>query len=319
MSSLPSLEEIEQARKRLRSTIVHTPLVPLHSCSGTSHILLKLEIHQAVNSFKLRGIFNAAASLDPQARKRGFSTVSAGNTAQAVAWAGRYFGVPARSLMPDSAPHTKIEAVRRYGGTPVLVPIDRLFAYLKNEEWKRESYCFIHPWTNRDVMTGHASLGLEILEDCPDVESVFVPVGGGGLICGVGAAIKHLKPEVRLVAVEAAGCPHVSRSLEAGKPLEVPCRTFCDGVAVPYVTSQVFPLLQQIVDEVVCVSDEEVKATIGRLARGNKILVEGAGALSVAAALSRTRADQGRTVCLVTGGSIDDAELLECLQREPVD
>ena len=178
-ASRPSLAEIRQAAERIGGVVVDTPLVPLRSFESESDILLKPEIHQPVTSFKIRGVFNAVACLSDEERQKGLSTVSAGNTAQALAWTGRYFGVPTRSLMPDNAPNTKIEAVRAYGGTPVLVPVDELFRFLREHGWESEPYAYIHPWTNRNVMLGHASMGLEIFAACPEVDSVFVSVGGG--------------------------------------------------------------------------------------------------------------------------------------------
>ena len=309
----PTIDEIRQAARRLRDVSVRTPLVPLHSFSDRSTILLKPEIHQPVTSFKIRGVYNAVASLTDEDRSRGLSTVSAGNTAQSLAWAGRHFGVPARSVMPEQAPTSKVEAVRAYGGTPVLLPMQEVFRYLREHLWEQEPYSFIHPWTNRNVMIGHASLALEILEDCPEVDSVFVPVGGGGLIGGVGAALKALRPSARLFAVEPEGCPSLARSIEAGEPVTVDCDTICDGVAVPYMTHEMFPLLNEIVDRVVLVSDQRVKATVKQLALGNKIIAEPSGALATAAALSMAEIDRGKSVCLVTGGSIDEAKFVSIL------
>ena len=294
--------------------ILHTPLVPLHSFEEPSDIFLKPEIHQAVTSFKIRGIFYAVASLGEEERRRGVSTVSAGNTAQALAWAARTFGISARSLMPETAPRSKIDAVRAYGATPVLVPVEEVFRFLREHGWEEEPYSFIHPWTNQDVLTGHGSLGLEILADMPDVETVFVPVGGGGLIAGVGSALKAVQPSVKVFAVEPKGCPSLHASLKAGKPASVDCRTICDGVAVPYITDEMFPLLKELVDEVVLVPEEAVKATIKRLALRDKMIVEGAGALSLAAALSVPKEERGKSVCILTGGSIDAEKLVEILE-----
>ena len=215
----PKIGEIREAARSLKDVVLRTSLVPLHSFGNPSTILLKPEVHQAVTSFKICGVYHAVSSLDDEQRQRGISTVSAGNTAQALAWVGRKFGVPARSIMPDSAPTTKIDAVRAYGGEPVLVPMDEVFRYLREHLWEREPYAFIHPWTNRNVLIGHGSLGLEILEDCPDVETVFVPVGGGGLIGGVGTALKALKSDVRVIAVEPEGCPSLYESLRADRPV----------------------------------------------------------------------------------------------------
>lgn len=289
--------------------IRHTPLVPLHEGYGADDIFLKLETFQPVGSFKLRGVFNAVASLSEDERRNGVATVSAGNTAQALAWSARHFGVPARSLMPDTAPQAKIDAVRAYGGEPILVPVAEIFRYLKERGWESDPFAFIHPWTNRNVMTGHGSLGLEIVEDLEDVETVLVPVGGGGLLAGVGAALRAIKPGVRIVAVEPEGCCAFRRSLEAGRPIEVSCKTLCDGVAVPYMTAEMFPLLREITSTVELVSEADVKAAVKGLALRDKVVAEPSGALALGAALRIPRADRGKTVCLVTGGSIDASKL----------
>ncbi len=311
-SAWPTLEEIGEARERIRGAARRTPLVPADERFDAEDVYLKLETFQPVGSFKLRGIFNAVAELSEEERRRGVSTVSAGNTAQALAWSARRFGVRARSLMPEHAPLAKIEAVRAYGGEPALVPVAEVFRYLRDEGWKSEPYAFIHPWTNRAVMTGHASLGLEILEDLPDVETVLVPVGGGGLLAGVGAALRAAKPSVRIVAVEPSGCAALHRSLEAGRPMEVDCHTICDGVAVPYITGEMFPLLRELASSVVLVPEDRVKWAVKGLALWNKVVAEPSGALAIAAALSLPKAQSGRlgkTVALVTGGSIDPAKL----------
>jgi threonine dehydratase len=311
----PGLSEIETAAGRLHGVCVRTPLVALHTFEADDGILIKPEIHQPAGSFKVRGVFNAVAALEPEVRTRGLSTVSAGNTAQALAWTARRFGVAAQAIMPEGAPVTKVEAVRRYGARPVLVPVEELFRFLKERLWEREPHAFVHPWTDRNVMIGHGTIGLEIFADCPDVETVYVPVGGGGLIGGVGSALRARAPGVRVVAVEPQGCPALHRSLKRGHPVEVSCRTMCDGVAVPYITDEMFPLLQEIVDEVVLVSEQAVRSTIRRLARYDRVIVEGAGALAVAAALATPLSRRGRSVCLLTGGSIDTDAFLEILGR----
>jgi threonine dehydratase len=312
-ADLPSLAEIREARERIGAVVRHTPLVPAHEGFRAEEVYLKLETFQPVGSFKLRGVFNAVAALPDAERRRGVSTVSAGNTAQALGWSARYFGVTARSLMPETAPSTKIEAVRAYGGEPVLVPVAEIFRYLKQAGWEKEPFAFIHPWTDRNVMKGHGSLGLEILEDLPDVETVLVPVGGGGLMAGVGSALRRAKPEVRIVAVEPEGCPALFRSLEAKRPMEVDCRTICDGVAVPYVTEEMFPILRELTAEVRLVSEANVSAAVRNLALFNKIVAEPSGALALAAALDMPPAARGKTVCIVTGGSLDAGKLAHIL------
>jgi len=311
MSIAPTLEEIQAAAASLREVIVHTPLLPTR---GAQDIWLKAEIFQPVTSFKLRGVFHAVASMTPEARAAGVSTVSAGNTAQALAWAARHFDVPSRSIMPDKAPQTKIDAVRALGGTVQLTPMPEVFRYMKEHLWEDEPYAFVHPWTDRRVMTGHGSMGLEIIADLPNVETVFIPVGGGGLMGGVGSAIKALAPNVRLIAVEPKGCPSLHAAIAHGSPVDIESQTICDGVAVPYVTRQMFPLLRELADEVVLVSERAVRAAVKRLALTSKLVVEPAGALSLAAALAMPLAERGRSVCVLSGGSLDPDLLVEILQ-----
>jgi threonine dehydratase len=304
----PSRAEIEAARERIRAVLVPTPLVPLEA-DGDAPILLKPEVLQPSGSFKIRGIYHAVARLPAEVRARGLATVSAGNTAKALAWCARRFGVSARSVMPEGAPATKVAALRALGGTPVLLPTSEVFRFLKERRFEREPHAFVHPWIDREVWAGHASLGLEILADCPDVRTVFVPVGGGGLFCGVASALRALAPEVRVVAVEPSACPHVAAALRAGRSVDVECRTLADGVAVPYLTAEVLPHLQELAAEVVQVSEDEIRAAIRRLATASHLVAEGAGALAAAAALRTPPGRRGKSVALVTGGSIDPAVL----------
>jgi threonine dehydratase len=312
----PSLNEFKAAVKSLESVIVRTPLIPYRGGDNDAKILLKPEILQAVNSFKVRGVFNAVASLSAEEKARGVSTVSAGNTAQALAWTARYFGISARSIMPETAPPPKIEAVKAYGGIPILVPMSEVFRFLQEDLWEQEPYSFIHPWTNRQVMIGHGSLGLEIMDDAPDVDTVFIPVGGGGLMGGVGSAIKAVNPSVRIYAVEPEGCPKLRSAVDHGQPITVECKTICDGVAVPYITDEMFPLLNELIDEVLLVSERSVRAGIRSILWRNKMLAEPAGALALAAALQMPPTHRGKSVCLVTGGSIGVELLMEILQED---
>ena len=178
----------------------------------------------------------------------GLSTVSAGNTALALAWAARRRGVPAFSLLPETAPPAKIEGFRAAGGTPRLVTVPELFRFLKEHLWEDEPYLFVHPWTCPLVHRGHASLAVELLEAAPEVESVFIPVGGGGLLTGVAGALKDRRPDIRIFAVEPAGCAALHHSLQAGRAVSAPCETVCDGAAVPYLTEELYPALANLVD-----------------------------------------------------------------------
>lgn len=304
MIELPTREEIERAAETLAPILLPTPLLPLRDGGEENGILLKPESLQRASSFKIRGVFHAVSQLTPSARAHGLSTVSAGNTAQALAWSARHFGVAARSLMPATAPQTKIDAVRAYGAQPVLVPTEELFRFLRERGWEAEAHAFIHPWIERNVMVGHATLGRELAEEA-EFDSVFVPVGGGGLIVGVASAIRRYRPGVRIVAVEPEDCAALHTSLERGRPSQVPCHTICDGVAVPYITDEMFPLLRELVDEVQLVSEQEVMTAIRILALENGLIAEPSAALSVAAARRVAEAERGRTVCIVTGRSID--------------
>ena len=305
----PTRAELEAAAIGLRGTAIHTPLVPF------AGLHIKLETLQPVGSFKIRGVFHAVSQLSAEERAHGLSTVSAGNTAQALAWCGQRFGVLARSVMPDTAPIAKIEAVRRLGGEPVLLPIAEVFRFLKEHRWEREPYAFIHPWTDRQVWIGHGTLGLELVQDLPEVGTVYIPVGGGGLLVGVASAVKLLRPQTRIVAVEPEGCPALKESLRLGRPTEVDCSTICDGVAVPYVTEEVYPHLEALVDEVQLVPDKAVEAMIARLLFEMKILAEPSGALAVCAAERDPAPTTGPRVAIVTGGSIDRDKLLGIISR----
>jgi threonine dehydratase len=218
--------------------------------------------------------------------------------------------------MPETAPTPKIEAVKAYGGTPVLVPISEVFRFLQEHLWEQETYSFIHPWTNRQVMIGHGSLGLEIMDDAPDVDTVFIPVGGGGLMGGVGSAIKAVNPSVRIYAVEPEGCPKLRSAVDHGQPVTVECRTICDGVAVPYITDEMLPLLSELIDDVLLVSERSVRAAIRSILWRNRMLAEPAGALALAAALQIRPTDRGKSVCLVTGGSVGVELLMGILQED---
>jgi len=310
---LPTESEIRAARDGLEGVLQPTRPVPFRGAGGAG-LWLKPEVHQVIGSFKIRGIYHAVASMRPEDRARGLATVSAGNTAQALAWCGRHFGVAARSLMPEHAPETKKAAVRALGGTPVLVPVDEVFRYLRERLWEEEPYAFVHPWIDRRVWVGHGSLGLELAEECADVESVYIPVGGGGLFTGVACALRALVPDVRIVAVEPEGCPSLHAALAAGRPVDVECDTSCDGVAVPYVTAELFPILSELADEAVLVSEAEVERAVRDLALENKLVAEPSGALACAAARCEPLERRGRSVALVTGGSIDPEKLARILE-----
>jgi len=299
----PSIDAVRAAADRLRGYIARTLLVPF---PGDRGILLKPENLQPTGSFKVRGVFNWALGLAGDERARGFSTFSAGNTARALALAARRFRVNCRSILPDYAPQNKVAALREAGVKTELVAFEEMADWLFRAGWKEEPWAFLHPWTEPAMIAGHATIGLEVLEDCPDVETVFLPVGGGALCAGVGSVLKALKPGIRVVAVQAESYPALDASLRAGRPVWVESKpTVCDGVAVPFVTDGMFPLLSDVVDEVMVVPENRVLDAMRRLALESGLVVEGAGALGLAAALEKPEQDRGRMVCPVTGGNVE--------------
>ncbi len=308
----PTIDAVRKAREVIRGGARRTSLLSFGR--GDTGIRLKSEVGQPTGSFKIRGVYNWAAGLPPAAVKRGFSTFSAGNTALALAHCARLFKTTCRSILPDYAPDIKVRTLREQGVETVLVPFEHLADYIFSAGWRKEPYAFLHPWTEPAMIAGHATIGLEIIEELPDVATVYVPVGGGALAAGVGSAIGMLNPAVRIVGVQTESYPALARSFRAGKPVWVePQPTICDGVAVPFATDQLFPLLEKTVDTVAVVSEEEARDAVRDLARECGLVAEGAGALALAAALDTPREERGLAVCLVTGGNIPASLLDEIL------
>jgi threonine dehydratase len=294
--------------------VVRTPLVRFARSDEEAPIYVKPESLQPTGSFKLRGAYNWAAHLSDSERRRGLSTVSAGNTALAVGYTAQLFGVPARSLLPESAPATKIEAIRALGMQADLVPMEDLMGYLFEARWQQESHCFLHPWVEPRMLAGSATIGQEIVEDLPDVDSIFVPVGGGGLIGGIGSALKRLRPSTKVIAVQTEACAPLRASLDAGAPRWVTAQpTVCDGTAVPFVVDEMYGLLSQVIADVVVVSEAQVKDAVRSLAQSARLIAEGSGALAFAGACSIPAKERGTSVCILSGASIDSQRLIDIL------
>jgi len=290
------IQRIRAAADRARSHVMRTPLVPVEGA------LLKLECLQPTGSFKVRGFF-AAALLIPQERlRKGLITVSAGNAAQACAYVARELGVPCRVVMYDTAPPPKVEGVKRWGGVPIPMPRDEMLRWMAEEGWHSEPEAFIHPFADHEVMAGHGGLGVELVEDVPDLARVIVPVGGGGLIGGVASAIKALRPEVEVIGVQSDGYPLWTRCLEAGGPVAIKPETIADGTTAPF-DARMFELLKECVDRWLTVPEPRLRAAVPQLASTAKVVAEGAGALAYAAL---EQLEPGpRTVAVVSGGNID--------------
>ena len=272
---------------------------PLISIEGA---LLKLECLQPTGSFKVRGFFAAALALDPAQLRRGLITVSAGNAAQACAYVAKTLGVKCRVVMYDTAPPLKIDGVKRWGATPILMPRDEMLRWLAEEKWRNEPETFLHPFADPQVMAGHGGLALELLEDVPDLERVLVPVGGGGLIGGIASALKGLRPEIEVIGVQSDGYPLWTRSLAAGGPVSIKPDTIADGTTAPF-DARMFELLKECVDRWLTVPEPRLRSAVPELASTAKAVAEGAGALAYAAL---EQLEPGlRTVAVVSGGNID--------------
>ena len=304
MSVVP-IERIRAAAERARPHVLRTPLMPVETA------LLKLECLQPTGSFKVRGFFAAALQLPAERLSRGLITVSAGNAAQACAFAAHELGVPCRVFMFDTAPPPKVEGVKRWGGQVVPLPRDQLLAWMAAEGWSAEPEVFIHPFADAEVMAGHGGLGLELIEDVPDLERVVVPVGGGGLVGGVASAVKALRPKIEVVGVQSDGYALWSRAFAEGGPVALKVETIADGTTAPF-DPRMFELLGQCVDRWVTVPEPRLKAAIAEIASKAKVVAEGAGALAYAAL--EQLAPGPRTVAVVSGGNIDP-KLLASLLR----
>lgn len=313
-----SLDSIRDAAARLASRIHRTPLFSSESLGerAGARVLLKCESFQKTGSFKPRGALNIVLSMEPERRARGLITVSAGNHAQAVAWAARAAGVPCTVVMPVDAPRSKTDAVRGYGGT-IVAHEDRatLFDRLREEE-ARTGAAFVHPFDDPIGLAGAGTVGLEIVEQVPDVTCVVVPIGGGGLMAGVTSAVKALRPSCRVVGVELEAGPGMAPALEAGKPVPVPRpSTIADGLTPPFVGAIPLEVARTALDEIVPIAEREIVEAMRELMVRAKLYVEGSGAAATAALLSgRIRARSGETVVsIVSGGNVDPERALAAI------
>jgi threonine dehydratase len=309
------LQDIQQARITLSGIAIRTPLLQLR---GTGDIWIKPEVLQPVGSFKVRGAYNALALMAAESGLSGACTLSAGNMSQAVAWSARKLGLSATAIMPEGAPQSKIDATSAYGAQIEFIPRDQMFIAMQDGRFNHRPG-FVHPFADPRVAAGNGTVGLEILDELDDVETVIVPVGGGGLLLGIATAIKATRPDVRVFGVQPEGCAALAESFDAGEPVSVACNSFVDGAGSPVVFSDTFPALQRLVDGCLTVSDDATRAAIYRLATGNKVVAEPAGAMAVAAALALPETERGKTVCIISGGSINPDLLADVLERGSVE
>ncbi|HEY6785127.1 MAG TPA: pyridoxal-phosphate dependent enzyme [Gemmatimonadales bacterium] len=301
-----SLEEIRQARERIAGTIVRTPLVRLELGPGQPDIRLKLENLQPINAYKLRGAANAVARLPEAERNRGVWTISAGNAGQGVAYAARKAGVPCTVVCIETAPVAKLERMKALGAKLVPVPYEVAWKALDDRAYPGVEGTFVHPFDGHDFIAGHATMGLEILEDAPDAVAVIAAIGGGGLITGVGSAVKALKPEVKVWGAEPETAAPMARSLEMGSPQTFAewKASFVDGAGGQSVFPRMWQRMRPVMDGCIVVTLDETKRAMRLMAEKARVISEGAGALPLAAALTG-KAGQGPIVAVVSGGNID--------------
>ena len=308
--------DIEQARSRIASTALRTPLVKLDLGGDAPDIRLKLENLQPTNAYKIRGAANAVACLSDAERARGVWTISAGNAGQGVAYAARQFGIKCTVVAIETAPQTKLDRMRALGATIVPVSYDEAWKAAEGHEYAGLDGTFIHPFDNHDFIAGHGTMGLEILEDAPDVRTVIAAIGGGGLISGVGSAIKSRRPDVAVIGAEPETAAPYAYSLREGGPRKFPNwqASFVDGAGGKSVTERMWQRMQPVTDGTITVSLQQVSDAMRLIAEKTRTIAEGAGALSLAAALTG-QAGEGPIVCVVSGGNIDLKAFAELVTR----
>jgi threonine dehydratase len=310
---LPTLAEIEAARDRIHATVIRTPLVRLQADDTPAEIYLKLENLQPIGSFKLRGAANAIAQLPPEQLRHGVLTASAGNMAQGAAWMARQLGIACTVVAPETAPATKLAAIERLGGRVIKVPFERWWQTFQERAYPDVDAAFIHAFDDPAVMAGNGTIGLEILEDVPDADAIVIPWGGGGLTCGIAAAVRALKPDTRVYAAEVATAAPLAAALAAGAPVEVAFTpTFVDGIGSKTVFPQMLERARGLIDGALVAQLDAVAAALRLLAERNRVIAEGAGACPVACALGG-QAGGGKVVCVVSGGNIDLHKLCSLL------
>jgi threonine dehydratase len=309
-------DDVDAARQRLAGVVPRTPMIRLETDAG-AELLLKLECLQPVRSFKVRGAYNALSILADAEVAHGVYTASAGNMAQGLAWSARRRGVRCSVVVPDNAPATKLDGIRRLGAEIVKVPYDEWWEVFATHRFAPlEPARFVHPVSDVGMMAGNGTIGLEILEDVPDVSAVLVPFGGGGLSCGIAAAIQASRPDVQVFGCEVDTAAPLAAAIAAGRPVDIDrTPTFVDGIGGKAVLEEMWPPVKRLLAGSLVSPLSEVEAAIRLLVSRCAIVAEGAGAASVAAGLKHT-GSLGRIVCVVSGGNLDAGVLARILNGE---
>ncbi|HEY8433315.1 MAG TPA: threonine/serine dehydratase [Sphingomicrobium sp.] len=311
-----SIEDIEQARERIAGTVLRTPLVKLDHGGDGPEIWLKLENLQPTNAYKIRGGANAVAALSGEERARGVWTISAGNAGQGVAYAARKFGIACTVVAIETAPQTKLDRMRALGATIVPVSYSDAWKAAESHSFQGLESTFVHPFDNHEFIAGHGTMGLEIVEDLPEVQTVIAAIGGGGLITGVGSAVKALKRGVKVLGAEPETAAPYAHSLREGSPQWFPDwkASFVDGAGGQSVTERMWQRMRPVTDGAITVTLDQTRDAMRLIAEKSRTIAEGAGALSVAAALSGSAGD-GPIACVVSGGNIDLQKFAELVIR----
>jgi threonine dehydratase len=307
------ISAIEEARRVIAGKAIRTPLVRLNLPDAPAEIYLKLENLQPIGSFKIRGAANAIARLSPELVERGVVTASAGNMAQGVAWCARELRVPCTVIAPSSAPDTKVLAIERLGGRVIKVSFDEWWRAFEQRSFPGVEGTFIHAFDDPHVMAGNGTIGLEILEDLPDVDAVVIPWGGGGLTCGVASALRQLRPVCRVFTAEVSTAAPFAASLTAGIPTAINYQpSWVDGIGAKAVFPQMFDRARYLIDGALVANLDPIASALRLLVTRNHIVAEGAGACPVACSLSGA-AGPGKIVCIISGGNIDSSKLSSLL------
>lgn len=315
---MPAIAEIWAARPIVMEAAIRTPLVRLQApdiVPSGAEIWLKLENLQPIGSFKLRGAHNAMRAMPADALARGVLTASAGNMAQGVAYGARRLGIPCTVIAPENVPATKVQAIERLGGEVIRVPRDRWWQTFEERTFPgREDRSFVHAFDDDHVMAGNGVIGLELLEDLPDVDTVVIPFGGGGLACGIATVLRALRPQTKVFAAEVATAAPLSAALAAGEVRTIPyAPSFVDGIGSTMVFPRMWELARTLLDGALVESEQAARNAVRLLAERQRIIAEGAAACAVAAALSGA-AGHGKIACIVSGGNLDFGVLTEILR-----
>src|SRR6266487_5871959 len=308
-----SLQDIRDAQQRIKGKVNRTPLIRFYPDNFPGEIYLKLENLQPIGSFKVRGAGNAMSLADKSLLEEGVYTASAGNMAQGVAWNAKMMNIPCTVIVPDHAPQTKLDAITRLGAKFIKIPFNDWWQVIVTRKFEGMKGLFVHPVADPNVIAGNGTIGLEILDDLPDVDAVVVPYGGGGLISGIATAIKSIKPGVEVFASEVETAAPLAPSLAAGHPVKVEyTASFVDGMGSSGLLAEMWPLVSRLVNGSIVLTLRQIADAIKLLIERSRVIAEGAGGSSVGAALTG-KAGKGKIVCVISGGNIDAEKLIKIL------